>query len=68
VYLLDQKAINVILKNLPIGISEGDLRDAESLKHAVTGCSNLFHVAADYLLWVPDPEMMYDINITGTQN
>ena len=56
------------LENLPIEISEGDLRDTASLKHAVIGCDNLFHVAADYRLWVPDPETMYDINVTGTQD
>jgi len=41
------------LENLPIDISEGDLRDAESLKQTVTGRDNLFHVTANYRLWVP---------------
>ncbi len=54
------------LYKLPVEISEGDLRSAPSLKRAVTGCDNLFHVAADYRLWVPNPETMYDINVTGT--
>lgn len=56
------------LENLPIDISEGDLRDTASLKHAAAGCDYLFHVAADYRLWVPDPETMYDINVIGTQD
>lgn len=55
------------LKGLPVEISEGDLRDIASLKRAVTNCENLFHVAADYRLWVPDPETMYEINVKGTQ-
>ncbi len=38
-----------------------------SLKRAVAGCDNLFHVAADYRLWVPNPETMYDINVKGTE-
>ena len=38
-----------------------------SLKRAVTGCDSLFHVAADYRLWVPNPETMYDINVKGTE-
>jgi dihydroflavonol-4-reductase len=50
-----------------VEISEGDLRDTASLQRAVNGCDNLFHVAADYRLWVPDPETMYDINVRGTQ-
>lgn len=52
---------------LPIEISEGDLRDVTSLKRAATGCHNLFHVAADYRLWVPNPTIMYDVNVNGTR-
>ncbi len=55
------------LDNLPVEIVEGDLRSGPSLKRAVTSCDNLFHVAADYRLWVPDPETMYDINVKGTE-
>jgi len=55
------------LGKLTVEISEGDLRDTASLQRAVSGCDNLFHVAADYRLWVPDPETMYDINVRGTQ-
>jgi len=35
---------------------EGDLADPSSLAAAVAGCDAVFHVAADYRLWVPDPE------------
>jgi len=55
------------LHKLPVEISEGDLRSVPSLKRAVTGCDSLFHVAADYRLWVPNPETMYDINVKGTE-
>lgn len=55
------------LKQLPVEIAEGDLRDVTSLKQAVRGCDNLFHVAADYRLWIPDPEVMYEINVRGTE-
>ena len=55
------------LKNFAVEIAEGDLRDHESLKRAVRGCDNLFHVAADYRLWVPDPATMHEINVTGTR-
>ena len=55
------------LKDLPIEVVEGDLLDHESLKHAVKDCDNLFHVAADYRLWVPNPKRMYDINVNGTR-
>ena len=44
----------------------GDLVNPESLKRAVVGCEALFHVAADYRLWVPDSETMNRINVRGT--
>src|SRR6201999_170449 len=47
--------------------AEGDLRDPESLKKAMAGCDALFHVAADYRLWVRDPEQMYRSNVEGTR-
>jgi len=55
------------IDNLPVEIAEGDLRDHHSLEKAVDGCDYLFHVAADYRLWVPDPQTMYDINVQGTK-
>jgi dihydroflavonol-4-reductase len=45
----------------------GDLRDPASFEKALTGCEALFHVAADYRLWVPDPEQMYRSNVEGTR-
>ena len=43
------------------------LEDAASLVRAVAGCRYLFHVAADYRLWVPDPMPMYHANVEGTR-
>jgi len=45
----------------------GDLRDAASLKKAMGGCDVVFHVAADYRLWVRDPDEMYRSNVEGTR-
>jgi dihydroflavonol-4-reductase len=45
----------------------GDLRSAASLEKAVSGCDVVFHVAADYRLWVRDPEQMYRSNVEGTR-
>ncbi len=56
------------LSGLPVEIFRGDLRDRPSLNCAAAGCSRLFHVAADYRLWVPRPREMYEINVTGTRN
>ena len=45
----------------------GDLRDAVSIEKAMSGCEVVFHVAADYRLWVRDPEEMYRSNVDGTR-
>ena len=45
----------------------GDLREPASLERAVAGCDAVFHVAADYRLWVRDPEEMYRANVEGTR-
>lgn len=46
----------------------GDLTDVASLKKALRGCDVLYHVAADYRLWIPKPQEIYDINVEGTRN
>jgi dihydroflavonol-4-reductase len=45
----------------------GDLRDQASLEKATVGCDVVFHVAADYRLWVRDPAEMYRANVEGTR-
>jgi len=55
------------LAGLAVDVAPGDLRDPDSLSRALTGCARLFHVAADYRLWVPDPATMYAINVDGTR-
>ena len=45
----------------------GDLRDPASLEKGIAGCDVVFHVAADYRLWVRDPEEMYRANVEGTR-
>jgi dihydroflavonol-4-reductase len=55
------------LAGLNVEIAEGALEDAASLARAVAGCRYLFHVAADYRLWVPDPAAMFRANVDGTR-
>jgi dihydroflavonol-4-reductase len=45
----------------------GDLRDPASFEKALAGCDAVFHVAADYRLWVRDPDEMYRANVEGTR-
>lgn len=46
---------------------EGDLSNPATFKRAVQGCTYVFHVAADYRIWVPDPENMLRANVEGTR-
>ncbi len=55
------------LEGLNAETATGDLRDPASLEKAMSGCDTIFHVAADYRLWVRDPEEMYRSNVEGTR-
>jgi len=55
------------LTGLRAETATGDLRDAASLEKAISGCDTVFHVAADYRLWVRDPNEMYRSNVGGTR-
>ncbi len=55
------------VEGLTADLVQGDLRDSSCLQKAVTGCEAVFHVAADYRLWVRDPAQMYRSNVEGTR-
>jgi dihydroflavonol-4-reductase len=55
------------LEGLKAETVTGDLRDPTSLQRAMAGCEAVFHVAADYRLWVRDPAEMYRSNLEGTR-
>jgi len=55
------------LEGLKAETVTGDLRDPASLEKAISGCDTVFHVAADYRLWLRDPAEMYRSNVDGTR-
>jgi dihydroflavonol-4-reductase len=55
------------LEGVKAETATGDLRDAASLQKAISGCDTVFHVAADYRLWLRDPQEMYRSNVNGTR-
>jgi len=57
-----------LLDGLDVEPVIGDLDDPKSLQKAVAGCQALFHVAADYRLWVPDPTTINRTNVEGTRS
>ena len=68
VRVLARRPDHPALAGLEVEVFSGDLRDPTSLAAAARGCERLFHVAADYRLWVPDPPAMYTVNVQGTKD
>ena len=66
--LVRKGADRAALDGCDVEFALGDLRDRESIERAVAGCEEVYHVAADYRLWVPDPDAMYAANVDGTRN
>ncbi|HWG81059.1 MAG TPA: hopanoid-associated sugar epimerase [Stellaceae bacterium] len=74
--LAERRQVRVLLRSesdrrnlagLAVEIRSGSLEDHASLGSALEGCGALFHVAADYRLWVRDPAAMYRANVEGTR-
>ncbi len=55
------------LQGIACEVSEGDIADPASMATALTGVRYLFHVAADYRLWAPDPSTIMRANLEGTR-
>jgi len=55
------------LQGLDVEVVQGDLTDAASLARICEGCDAVFHVAADYRLWAPRPQELYQTNVEGTR-
>ncbi|MFQ5996197.1 MAG: hopanoid-associated sugar epimerase [Dehalococcoidales bacterium] len=56
------------IEGVDVEVVLGDLRDRGSLEKALEGCDVLFHVAAAYTFWSPDPKLIYETNVKGTEN
>jgi dihydroflavonol-4-reductase len=56
------------LHGLALEQAMGELGDPASLERALQGCEALFHVAAEYRLWAPQPQLLYRSNVEGTRN
>jgi dihydroflavonol-4-reductase len=56
------------LQGLSAETVTGDLRTPDSFRSALGDCEVLVHVAADYRLWVRDPQSMYAANVDGTRH
>jgi dihydroflavonol-4-reductase len=67
--LLVRKTSNLSnLEGIPGDTHVGDLAQPESLRPALANCDAVVHVAADYRLWIRDPQAMYRANVDGTRD
>ncbi|MFO1090228.1 MAG: NAD-dependent epimerase/dehydratase family protein [Hyphomicrobiales bacterium] len=55
------------LAALDLDVREADLRDRRQVAEAMRGIERLYHVAADYRLWAPDPNEIVENNVSMTR-
>ncbi|MGB1013090.1 MAG: NAD-dependent epimerase/dehydratase family protein [Nannocystaceae bacterium] len=64
--LPDEKLDN--LAGLDVEVARGDVRNRSDCEAAVAGCSRVYHAAAVYRDYMPDPTPLYEVNMRGTFN
>jgi dihydroflavonol-4-reductase len=50
-----------------VEVVESDILDRAGVRGAMAGTRFLFHLAADYRLWTPDPEGLLRVNVEGAR-
>ncbi|HYB91335.1 MAG TPA: hopanoid-associated sugar epimerase [Candidatus Binataceae bacterium] len=66
--LVRENADLAALAGLDVELARGDVRDGAAVERAAAACDEIYHVAADYRLWVTDPAPMFAANVEGTRN
>jgi dihydroflavonol-4-reductase len=56
------------LDGLAVTLATGDLNDPASLRAALAGCQQLYHVAAYYSTRAEDAALLQRVNVTGTRH
>lgn len=56
------------LDGVDVEVVVADLRDAAAVDEAIDGSRSVFHIAALYRFWAPDPAAFYAVNVTGTKH
>ncbi len=65
--LMRSTSVRTNIEGEAFEIAEGDMLDCHSMIEAMDGVRYVFHVAADYRLWAPDPEEIVRNNLEGTR-
>jgi dihydroflavonol-4-reductase len=56
------------LQGLEVDLIEVDVRDGETLIKVCDGARFIFHLAAMYRFWAPQPKDFYEVNVGGVLN
>lgn len=66
--LIRKKNDDPLFQNRSVKLFYGDITDEQSVREAVKGCGQVYHVAAMAKLWSKDPSLFYEVNVRGTAN
>jgi len=66
--LKEKDTLMDLLNGLKIEVFEGDIRDFESVKKAVSSCEIVFHLAGLISYWSRQNSLQFEINVNGTKN
>lgn len=51
-----------------VKVFQGDVEDRDSIRRAMEGCEEVYHLAALATNWAPDDTLFYRVNVEGTEN
>ena len=57
-----------LIKDEGVRLFEGDLEAIDVMRRAMTGCTEVYHLAGYAKLWHRDMSMFYKVNVKGLQN
>ncbi|CAN5424755.1 NAD-dependent epimerase/dehydratase family protein [soil metagenome] len=57
-----------LLEHENIKLFIGDITDPLSIRNAMVGCEQVYHLAAYARVWAKDPSTYYTLNVEGTRN
>ncbi len=56
------------LNGLDVELVAGNVLNTKDVDKAIEGCDKVYHLAAIYAIWMPNPRLMMDVNIKGSRN
>jgi dihydroflavonol-4-reductase len=66
--LVREESNTANIKDLDLEFVPGNIQDYDSVRKGLKGCNHVYHLAALYTNWYPNPSILYNINVKGTRN